>query len=222
MMGPEESWRLIENHRLAVADLLEGLTSQQWEHPSLCTGWRVRDVAAHLALGTSAPPARVMIREALRARGNFDRLNRDLAVRHGQRPPSAITTELRRYAGSRDLPAVTNYRNIVFDVLVHGQDIAIPLGETLPFSPAAGAAAAENLWRLRWPWSTQHRFRGLAFSATDTDWSVGDGPLIRGPVRSVLLALAGRPAALSELTGDGVPDLADRISPPQPQPVRKP
>ena len=135
-MGPEESWQLIENHRLAVADLLEGLTTQEWEHPSLCNGWRVRDVAAHLALGTSAPPVRVMILDAVKARGNFDRLNHDLAVRHAQRSTSMITNELRRNAGSRDLPAVTNYRNIVFDVLVHGQDIAMPLNKTLPFSPA--------------------------------------------------------------------------------------
>jgi len=213
-MGPEESWRLIETHRLAIADLLEGLTAEQWEHPSLCAGWRVRDVAAHLVLGTSAPPVGVMIREAVRARGNFDRLNRDLAVAHSQRPTSDITTELRQSAGSRDLPVVTNYRNVVFDVLVHGQDIAIPLDKALPFSAAAGATAAENLWRLRWPWSTQRRFHSLSFSATDADWSAGDGPAVRGPIRSVLLALAGRPAALPHLTGDGVRDLASRITQP--------
>lgn len=220
-MGPDQSWQLIEDHRLAIAELLEGLTTQEWECPSLCVGWRVRDVASHLALGTSAPPVRVMIREAVRARGNFDRLNHDLAVRHGRLPTRVITAELRENAGSRDLPAVTNYRNIVFDVLVHGQDIAIPLEKTLLFSPVAGSAAAENLWRLRWPWSTQRRFRGLAFSATDTDWSAGDGPVVRGPIRSVLLALAGRPAALPQLTGEGVSDLAGRISPIRPRTVHK-
>ena len=210
-MEPEESWQLIEEHRLAIADLLELLTAQEWEHASLCTGWRVRDVAAHLALGTSAPPVGAMIRAAVRARGNFDRLNHDLAVRHAQQPTSVIMGELRHNAGSRDLPAVTNYRNIVFDVLVHGQDIAIPLNRTLRFSATAGAAAAENLWRLRWPWSTQRRFRGLSFKATDTDWSAGAGRLVQGPIRNLLLVLAGRPAGLAELTGDGQPELAERI-----------
>jgi uncharacterized protein (TIGR03083 family) len=218
-MGPEESWQLIEQHRLAIADLLELLTPEQWEQASLCTGWRVRDVAAHLALGTTAPPVGAMIREAVRAHGNFDRLNHDLAVRHGQQPISGIMTELRRNAGSRDLPAVTNYRNIVFDVLVHGQDIAIPLNRTLRFSATAGAAAAENLWRLRWPWSTQRRFRGLSFSATDTDWSAGAGPDVRGPIRNLLLVLAGRPAGLPELTGDGLSELAGRITATRRQPV---
>jgi uncharacterized protein (TIGR03083 family) len=210
-MGPDESWQLITEHRLAIADLLDLLTPQEWQRPSLCTRWRVRDVAAHLALGTSAPPVGAMIRAAVRARGNFDRLNHDVAVRHAHQPTSVIVNELRQNAASRDLPPVTNYRNIVFDVLVHGQDIAIPLDRTLPFSVAAGSAAVENLWQLRWPWSTQRRFRGLSFSATDTDWSAGSGPLVRGPIRSLLLVLAGRPAGLSELAGEGLPELALRI-----------
>lgn len=218
-MGPDESWQLIKEHRLAIADLLDLLTPEEWERASLCRGWRVRDVAAHLAPGPSAPPVGEMIREAVRARGNFDRLNHDWAVRRAQRPTTVIATELRENAGSRDLPAVTNYRNIVFDVLVHGQDIAIPLNRTLHFSASAGSAAAENLWRLRWPWSTQRRFRGLSFTATDSDWSAGVGPAVRGPIRSLLLALAGRPAALPELTGEGLPELAVRISATRSQPV---
>ena len=218
-MGPEESWQLIEDHRLAIADLLEGLTTQEWEHPSLCTGWRVRDVAAHLALGTSAPPVRVMLREAVRHAGTSIASTTTWPSATLNDRPAMITNELRQNAGSRDLPAVTNYRNIVFDVLVHGQDIAIPLNKTLPFSPAAGSAAAENLWRLRWPWSTQRRFRGLSFRATDTDWSAGVGPVVRGPIRSLLLALAARPAALPQLTGEGLPQLADRIIATRPQPV---
>lgn len=218
-MGPEESWAIIEDHRLAIAGLLEGLTDQEWEQPSLCAGWRIRDVAAHLALGTAAPSVRTMIGAAVRARGNFDRLNHDLAVTHADRPTDVIVDELRANAASRDLPAVTNYRNIVFDVLVHGQDIAIPLDKSLTFSPAAGSTAAANLWRLRWPWSTQRRFHGLSFSATDATWSAGDGPVVRGPVRDLLLALAGRPAALPQLAGDGLPELATRIRAPRTQPV---
>ncbi len=218
-MGPDESWQLIEEHRLAIADLLELLTFQEWERPSLCTGWRVQDVAAHLALGTSAPPMKTMIREAVRARGNFDRLNHDLAVRHAQRSTSVIIAELRQNAASRDLPAVTNYGNVVFDVLIHGQDIAIPLNRSLRFSTVAGSVAAETLWQLRWPWSTRRRFRGLSFSATDTDWSAGTGPAVRGPIHSLLLVLAGRPAALPGLTGDGLAELARRITATQRQPV---
>ena len=43
----EEIWRSVERQRLALAHLLEELTPEQWETESLCSGWRVREVAAH-------------------------------------------------------------------------------------------------------------------------------------------------------------------------------
>jgi uncharacterized protein (TIGR03083 family) len=124
----EHSWRVIEHQRRSLADLLEGLSEEQWGSPSLCAGWRVRDVAAHVALAPQVPGIGSMLADAARAAGRFNTLNRDVAVRHAARPTERIVSELRQFAGSRKLPVVTNYRNILFDVLVHGQDIAIPLG----------------------------------------------------------------------------------------------
>ena len=49
-MDREESWQVIAEQRLTLARLLEGLSEAEWEHPSLCAGWRVRDVAAHVAM----------------------------------------------------------------------------------------------------------------------------------------------------------------------------
>jgi uncharacterized protein (TIGR03083 family) len=127
-MDAETSWRVIAEQRRCLADLLQGLTAEQWRTPSLCTGWSVRDVAAHVALAPQPPGLGSMLVEGVRARGSFDRLNHDLAVRHATRPTDRIVAELREHADSRRLPAVTSYRNIVPDILVHGQDIAIPLG----------------------------------------------------------------------------------------------
>jgi uncharacterized protein (TIGR03083 family) len=212
VVGPDESWQLIEEHRLAVADLLEALTEDQWEQASLCEGWRVRDVAAHLALGTTAPSVTTMLREAVRAHGSFDRLNHDMAVRHARRPGAAIVDELRQRAGSREVPPVTSYRNLVFDVLVHGQDIAVPVGMSLSMPVDGATAAIGVLWSLRWPFWTQRRFRGLSFTATDTVWSAGAGPEVKGPVRSLLLALSGRAAGLDGLSGPGLVQLTSLLS----------
>ena len=55
MVDAETSWRAIEQERRSLADLLESLTDDQWNTPSLCQGWRVRDVAAHVALAPQAP-----------------------------------------------------------------------------------------------------------------------------------------------------------------------
>src|SRR5689334_18959219 len=119
-MDREESWRAIAGMRLALAGLLDQLGEPDWEKPSLCDDWRVRDVAAHVALTPQVPGVRAMLADAVRARGNFHRLNHDLAVRHAAgRSPARLVAELREHAASRRLPAVTNFRNVVLDVLVH-------------------------------------------------------------------------------------------------------
>jgi uncharacterized protein (TIGR03083 family) len=208
-MDREQSWSIIIEHRRALADLLDTLTDQEWETPSLCAGWRVRDVAAHLAMVPNPPSAGVMLVETVRARGSFHRLNHDIAVRYAQRPPADLADELRRYAGSRRLPVVTNYRNVLFDILVHAQDIAIPLGHHLSMPTDAAAAGATRVWRMGWPFWAKRRLHGLALTATDTEWSAGTGERVTGPIEALLLLLTGRTeTALPRLTGPGSDRLA--------------
>lgn len=212
-MGPEESWLIVESQRYAIADIMEAVEPARWELPSLCGEWRVRDVVAHLVLGTQRIGVLDILKGAIRARGDFNRLNRDLAVAHASRPIQELVTELRQGAASRDIPVVTNYRNILFDVLVHGQDITVPLGVELAIPSQAGLAAADTVWNLRWPMWTQKTFRGLRFTASDVPWTAGSGPEVRGPIAALLLTLAGRTAALDQLDGDGVVDLRSRVVP---------
>jgi uncharacterized protein (TIGR03083 family) len=208
----ERAWQLIEQERLSLADLLSGLTPAEWEHPSLCTGWRVRDVAAHVAMAPQPPSVWSMLVEAVRARGSFDRLNHDVSVRHANRPGADLVAELRTHAASRRLPAVTNYRNILFDILVHGQDIAIPLGRQRVMPLDAAVAGADRVWTAGWPFWARRRLAGFHLSATDVEWSVSSGRHeVRGPISALLLLLTGRAAALDQLTGDGVAELSTRL-----------
>lgn len=94
-MDRELSWQVIERERLSLAELLETLTDEEWEQPSLCQGWRIRDVAAHVALVPRPPSAWTMLREGVRAKGNFHRLNHDLTVRYANRPGLDLVGELR-------------------------------------------------------------------------------------------------------------------------------
>ena len=210
-MDAEQSWRVIEGERRSLADLLEDLTQEQWDAPSLCAGWRVRDVAAHVAMAPQVPGIGSMLADAARARGRFHTFNQNAAVRHAARPTEQIVSELREFAASRRLPVVTNYRNILFDVLVHGQDIAIPLGLPRDMPIDAASAGAERVWTMGWPFWARRRLRRLRLQATDVQWSVGEGPEVRGPIGALLLLLTGRPAALPGLTGDGVPELTARL-----------
>ena len=49
-MDRDDVWRAIDDQRRRLVDLLEDLSDTEWREPSLCRGWTVRDVAAHVAL----------------------------------------------------------------------------------------------------------------------------------------------------------------------------
>jgi uncharacterized protein (TIGR03083 family) len=174
------SWSSCPSRRLAR--LLEGLSDDAWEQPSLCAGWRIRDVAAHVAMASQIPGLGPRLADGIRARGSFHRLNHDIAVRHAARPPQR--TSLPSCSGTRILagyPVVTNYCNILFDVLVHAQDIAIPLGRDYPMPPEAARAGADRVWTMGRPFCARPDSAGSGCSPP-----ISTGPLagaeLRGPI----------------------------------------
>jgi len=208
----DESWQVIDEHRARVADLLAGLDDGQWEHPSLCEGWRVRDVGAHLSL---APTARLgeVLGAVVAARGNFDRMIRDVSVARARRPRDQIVTDLRDVVGSRRLAPSTVWRDPLLDVLVHAQDIVRPLGLRFDSPVEAEVEAAEWVWRRRFPFFPARRLRGFRLVATDADWARGSGTEVRGPVGALLLLSTGRAAGLRDLdlTPDAERELGSRL-----------
>ena len=213
-MDRDGKWDVIAARRRALADLLAELDDGDWDRPSLCARWRVKDVAAHLALTPQSPGIVRILAEGIRARFDFDGLNHDLAVAHADRPSAALVAELRGLADSRRKPAITTLDNLLFDTLVHVQDIALPLGLDVPMPPDAAREGAERVWRMGWPFWARRRLRGLRLTATDVDWAVGDGAEVRGPVEALLLVLTGRSAAvLPRLSGPGAETLARPATP---------
>jgi hypothetical protein len=77
----------------------------------------------------------------------------------------------------------------MWDILVHAQDIAIPLGIDFATPPDAGAAAATRIWELRWPFSfrAKRRLGSCRLTATDVAWTIGTGAEITGPISAILL-----------------------------------
>lgn len=116
--------------------------------------------------------------------------------------------DLRDIVGSRRLAPGQRLRDALMDVLVHGQDIAVPLGRCRAMPLEAGRASAEHLWWIGFPFHARKRLRGFRLVATDVDWAVGDGAEIRGPIAGILPLLAGRTAVLARLAGDGATSLA--------------
>jgi uncharacterized protein (TIGR03083 family) len=204
-LDEDATWAAIDRERLDLADLLDSLTPQEWSHPSLCTGWRIREVAAHLALAQMGKGQAALC--MLRARGSFDRMVRDTARRHATASTTQFVAEIRAMAGSRKhAPGITHLEPLI-DVLVHGQDIAVPLGLTRTMPVDAAATAATRVWTVGLPLSLAFRARsrlhGLRLVATDTDWSVGVGEPVEGPIAALLMLLTGRSALLGQLSGKG-------------------
>jgi len=211
-MDVEQRWAVTAEQRRILADLVGGLSEEESRIPSLCSGWRVRDVVAHVSLAPNHPGVWDMLVGAARTRGNFQRLNHDYGVRHaGDRPIAELADELRSAAASRRLPVVTSLDNVLFDMLVHVQDVAIPLGRDVAMPLDAAAAGATRVWTMGWPWWARRRLRGYRLEATDVDWSVGAGRVVRGPIQALLLLLTARPAALPALSADGADALGAMV-----------
>jgi uncharacterized protein (TIGR03083 family) len=207
-MDLDDVWRTIDAERAGLADLLEDLSPAEWDAPSLCDAWRVRDVGVHLTQAhMGLGPALI---GAVRARGSFDGMIRDSALRAAPLPREECARRLRAMAGSRrTAPFITPLEPLI-DVLVHGQDIALPLGRTRQMPPAAAAAAAQRVWDMSFPFHARRRLTGLRLAATDADWAVGTGAPVEGPISALLLLVTGREAAVDQLTGDGAGALRRR------------
>lgn len=201
-MEREQGWQVVDEQRVLLSDLLETLTPEEWATPSLCRGWTVRDVAAHLSMAATSTMGEVL-GYVVRARGNFDRMIHDSAVDRATRPTQQVIDDLRGVVGSRKLAPTTFWRDPLLDIIVHGQDMAIPLGRVLPPQPEAARIAAEWAWSRRFPFFPARRLRGIRLVADDIDWSRGEGEELRGPITSLLLVSTGRMAGLAETTGPG-------------------
>lgn len=207
-MDPDAYWAAVSRLRLRLADLLETLGPEEWDHPSLCAGWKVRDVAGHLSLVPTIT-VREMAAAAPRARFDPDRINTDLARKYGAAAPDEIVDRIRRHAADRTTAWALSTANSLFDIEVHSQDIALPLGRTFAVAPDDTVPGLERVWTMGWPFRARRRFGHLALRATDADWAAGDGPEVRGPALALLLLLTGRGAtAAPDLSGPGVELLA--------------
>ena len=194
-MNTDEIWRNIDEQRTSLAGLLEALSPEQWTAASLCDGWKVRDVAAHLTQSQMSP-GRVAV-EAVKSRFRFDPMIKRLAL-EDNRSQAEIVAALRGTVGSRKHIVGTKPLAPLTDALVHGQDIAVPLGINRPMPAAAAAAAANHMWHMRFPARPAERFTGIRLVATDADFTAGEGHEIKAPIREILMAITGRPSASSD------------------------
>jgi uncharacterized protein (TIGR03083 family) len=203
-------WDHVKAERLATADFLEGLTPEEWDAQSLCPEWKVRDVAAHLAWGSTLGVGEALL-GLLRSGFRFNRFNAEDAKRRGEQAPATIVARLREVAPHHSTPPGVQAADLLADVLCHNIDIRRPLGKPRPMPPEPFVLAADRLKGNRYPFGTRKRIAGLRLIADDVAWSTGDGPDVRGTSEAILMILSGRAVGADELTGDGATRLYERF-----------
>jgi len=193
--------------RADLAAFLATLTPGDWEAPTLCSKWTVKDVVAHMISYEELGSWGLLKRFA---KGWIVRANEVGVDEFAALTPQQLLEFLRNHLTPRGLTAGFGGMIALVDGTIHHQDIRRSLGRPrsvpadrlervlglVPGNPRLGAG---------------RRIRGLRLRATDVDWEHGRGPEVTGPGEALLMAMAGRPAALAELAGPGRVTLAERL-----------
>ncbi len=172
-------------------------------------GWRVRDVVAHCIQDHRATYGN-FLREWVRSGFSLDTRNQRWVARRRSHSPAELLAE---YRATQHLFRALRYEAPfgLYEVVVHGYDIAVPLGRRIETAEQGLIVVADVVHRTRPIVRGRQRGAGLAFRASDLAWSAGQGPEVVGPLASIVMALAGRPAALDNLSGDGLATLRRRV-----------
>lgn len=198
-----------EQEELCV--LLAGLSPDDWNRPTLCGDWKIRDVVAHLIAMNQAG-----VLGFLQASVSIHWFNATGVRRRASWTPGELRDTFENVMGLRGLGRAVPPSAMLVEVLVHTQDIRRPLGvrrdiasERLLVLLPRCVSVASYVPGFGFT-GGRRRVRGLHLRATDMDWSWGSGPEVSGPGEALLMSILGRPAALADLRGDGVPTLAAR------------
>jgi uncharacterized protein (TIGR03083 family) len=197
---------MIAAEQREFADLLRGLTPEDWVRPSLCRGWSVHEVVIHIAIHAHTRDLE-RIGKLARVRFSEDRLHEPERTRE----PDELIAWLESPA---TLAGRANLLTQLSELIIHQQDVRRPLGMTRAIPSERLAVVLDygitRLGNINVA-GARRRGRGLRLVATDMSWFAGTGPEVSGPGEALFMALNGRNDALGDLTGTGVEELATRL-----------
>ena len=205
------SWLdLARSEREDFAAFLETLSPQQWEAPTLCERWNVRQVAAH-AISFDELRGGALVRRFLKGWLRVDRINQVGVDDYAGHTPAELIALIRTHAEPHGMTAGFGGRVALTDNMIHQQDIRRPLGLPRTIDDRRLRVALD--FALNSPTIRgARRTKRLHLVANNLDWSHGDGAEVRGPGEALLMVMAGRRDALKDLDGPGKDDLADRLA----------
>ena len=207
-MAGGDVWPTIHSERKALAADLDGVAAEAWDTRSLCDDWTVRDVVAHMT-ATSKMSAAKFLPKLAGSGFSLRRLQRkDIDAERGASPADTLAGFKQQLDATGGPPGPQE--TMLGEVIVHSEDVRRPLGIQHTYPADALVRVANFYQRSNLIIGSKRRIAGVRLTATDADWQHGDGPEVSGPMLDLVMAMTGRKAALANLTGDGVSQLAAR------------
>jgi uncharacterized protein (TIGR03083 family) len=207
-MAKADIWPVVHAERKALASDLTGMPAERWSTQSLCSGWTVRDVLAHMTATAKVTPAS-FFPKLIGSGFSFERLQaKNIAREEGASPEETLTGFEGVLNSTKRPPGPPE--SMLGETIIHSEDIRRALGIPHSYPVDATVQVADFYKRSNLILHSKNRITGVKLRATDTDWSYGNGPEVTGPVIALLLAMTGRKAALDELSGEGVATLRSR------------
>ena len=205
-----DRWTSINNGRESLADYLAGLSVDDWNKPSLCAGWTVKDTAAHMLVIPTLSKGQVF-RSFLGSGFNLDKMNAKLVKKLTATMSTAdIAAATRASASSKSMPPGLKLPGVLTEFVVHSSDISDGVGTPFALPVEDYVAVLDYLKDVEPVFGSKTRIAGLRMRTTDAEWSTGSGPVVEGPAQQLLLAVAGRRSACDLLSGEGLETMRSR------------
>jgi uncharacterized protein (TIGR03083 family) len=199
---------MVHADRKSLSEFLDTLAPGQWTAPTWCDKWNVQDLVGHLTAAGNITAAH-FFGGFIKTGFNFDKF---------------VEGDLRNFSGGSPADVKARYDKIIMsnhkppgpayvalgEIMVHVEDIRRPLGARGDHPAEHLVTLAERYKKTGAPLRGKKRVEGLKLTATDVDWSSGEGPEVRGPCMSLILAMVGRTGALADCDGPGVETLRAR------------
>lgn len=199
---------MVHAERRSLAGFLDTLAPDQWTAPTWCDKWNVQELVGHLtAAGNITAPH--FFGGFIRSGFNFNTFVEGDLRQYAQGTPAEVRARYDAIIESDRKPPGPRYVALG-EVMVHGEDIRRSLGASGEHPPEHLTTLAEAYKKTGAPLHAKKRLVGLKLEATDVDWSTGEGPEVRGPCMSLIMAMVGREGALADCEGPGVETLRAR------------
>jgi uncharacterized protein (TIGR03083 family) len=207
-MAKADIWPAIHVERSALGEDLATLGVAQWSGPSLCGGWTVQDVVAHMTATAKITPA-TFFPKLLASGFSLGRMQtKDISKEKGSSPADTLA-RFRAVATSKSGPPGPA-ETMLGETIIHAEDVRRSIGLRHTYSTEAVVRVADFYKNSNLIIGAKKRIAGLTLRATDTDWAHGSGPEVAGPIICLVMAMTGRKTVHGDLTGDGVATLGAR------------